>query len=92
MCANVSYTISEAIASITSPTGKPISDYVQLLEDGYDSVAVPSLVVGIHGIENLGGVVCPMLPTHADDAAAGTAGLAAGQFYKTAAGDLKVKL
>ncbi len=32
------------------------------------------------------------LPTHADDAAAGAAGLTAGRFYRTSAGDVKVKL
>ncbi len=32
------------------------------------------------------------LPTYADDAAAGAGGLTSGDFYKTAAGDLKVKL
>lgn len=32
------------------------------------------------------------LPTYADDAAAGTGGLAAGQFYRTPAGAVMVKL
>jgi hypothetical protein len=32
------------------------------------------------------------LPTYADDAAAGSGGLVAGQFYKTAAGAVMVKL
>lgn len=32
------------------------------------------------------------IPTHADDAAAGVAGLTAGQVYKTAAGALMIKL
>lgn len=33
-----------------------------------------------------------LLPTYADDTAAGTGGLTAGNLYKTATGDLKVKL
>jgi hypothetical protein len=32
------------------------------------------------------------LPTHADDTAAGTAGLTEGRLYKTATGQLMVKL
>ena len=32
------------------------------------------------------------LPTYADDAAAGTAGLTVGQLYKTATGQVMVKL
>lgn len=32
------------------------------------------------------------LPTFADDTAAGSGGLAAGQFYKTASGQVMVKL
>ncbi len=32
------------------------------------------------------------LPTHADDAAAGTGGLSEGDVYKTATGELRIKL
>ena len=38
------------------------------------------------------GVALSGIPTHADDTAAGTAGLLAGQLYKTSSGDLKIKL
>jgi len=38
------------------------------------------------------GVALSGIPTHADDTAAGTAGLLAGQLYKTSGGDLKIKL
>ena len=34
----------------------------------------------------------PNLPTYADDAAAGTGGLAAGDVYKTSTGELRIKL
>ena len=33
-----------------------------------------------------------VVPTYADDSAAGSGGLAAGDVYKTSGGDLKIKL
>ena len=92
MCDNVRYTISQAVASVTADNGETLGNYLQMLDDGYNTVAVNSLAVGIHGMENLGGMVCPFLSTYADEAAAATAGLVAGQFYKTASGELRVKL
>jgi len=41
---------------------------------------------------NTNGLKLNTLPTYADDAAAGVAGLAAGQLYKTATGEVRVKL
>lgn len=38
------------------------------------------------------GVALSGIPTYADDSAAGSAGLLAGQLYKTSTGDLKIKL
>ena len=38
------------------------------------------------------GVKLSGIPTHADDTAAGNAGLSAGHLYKTSGGDLKIKL
>jgi hypothetical protein len=38
------------------------------------------------------GVALSGIPTYADDTAAGSAGLLAGQLYKTSGGDLKIKL
>lgn len=61
-------------------------------------VAINQLDVGIGGATFLGGVGLTgnvhftNLPTHADDAAAGTAGIPSGMIYKTAAGALMVKL
>ena len=92
MCANVRYTISEAIASITAPNGENIGNYIQMLDDSYNTVAFNSITVGIHGIENLGPVVCPFLPTYADEVAAGVAGAPSGEVYKTPTGELRVKL
>lgn len=39
-----------------------------------------------------GGTSIPSLPTYADDAAAGTGGLVADDIYKTATGELRIKL
>lgn len=39
-----------------------------------------------------GRVQMPLLPTCADDTAAGAGGLLAGDLYKTAAGDLRIKV
>ncbi|HEX8555635.1 MAG TPA: hypothetical protein VF695_13080, partial [Sphingomonas sp.] len=40
-----------------------------------------------------GGVIAmPFLPTHADDTAAGSGGLAAGDLYKTSTGECRIKL
>ena len=44
------------------------------------------------GLTTAGGVVAPALPTHADEAAAVAAGLATGTLYKTATGEVRVKL
>lgn len=41
---------------------------------------------------NTNGLKLNTLPTYADDASAGAGGLTAGQLYKTATGELRVKL
>lgn len=43
-------------------------------------------------IDSNGVINYPNCPTYADDSAAGTGGLVAGDIYKTSAGDLKIKL
>ena len=92
MCDNVRYTISQAVASVTADNGETLGNYLQMLDDGYNTVSVNSLVVGIHGIENLGQTICPFMTTHADEAAAIAAGLVTGQLYKTPTGEVRVKL
>ena len=92
MCDNVRYTISQAVASITGPNGEELGNYIQMLDDGYNTVTVNSLTVGVHGIENLGGLTCPFLHTYADESVATTAGAPSGTIYKTPTGELRVKL
>lgn len=64
--------------------------YFQLLDDGFSTVAVNSLTVGIHGIECLGNIGVPFMHTYADNTAA--ASLSAGDIYKTPTGELRIKV
>lgn len=84
--------IVDAIEATEGYKGKTLSDFIQLEDDGYSTVAFNSIAVGIHGISCLGGINVPFLNTYDTEAAAASANLPKGSIYKTSTGELRVKL
>ena len=69
------------------------ADTIKLATGGFDRVIIDdSGNVGIGTSTPNSKLSVAGLPTYADDTAAGVGGLVAGDIYKTAAGDLKIKL
>ena len=87
---DVRMAIAGAIDAIEHQNPALDANYIQFLDDGFDTVAVNSLEVGIHGMGCLGGVNLTGLPTYADNTAA--ASLANGTLYKTATGEVRIKV
>lgn len=59
---------------------------------GESNSGVEKFVIDASGKIKASNVIFTGIPTHADDAAAGAAGLVAGEMYKTATGELRIKL
>lgn len=87
---DVRMAIAGAIDAIEHENPSKVDTYLQFLDDGFNTVAVNSFEVGIHGMGCLGGVNFTGLPTYADNTAA--ASLPNGTLYKTATGEVRIKV
>lgn len=87
---DVRQALANAADSIDRQSPNSKGEYIQLLDDAFWTVAVNSLEVGVGGAGFLGPVTMSTLPTYADNAAA--ASLANGEVYKTATGELRIKV
>ena len=90
--------VRHALAAVADSITVEPDTNPQIIMSNDLGVAVNQLEVGLVGATFLGpagftqAIAFTNIPTYADDAAAGSGGLLAGYIYKTAGGDLKIKL
>lgn len=85
---------------ITTDDGAFLQNYLYIgtaevdMIKGNDGFTIDSFITPTNGIKVLstGGMLVKGLPTYADDAAAGVGGLPTDAIYKTATGELRIKL